>query len=150
GIASQLGNRLSLLWQGRRTAVPRHQTLSAALSWSYDLLPEVEAATLRRMAVVVGAFRLNAAPALASDDPLSESEAVDAIANLVAKSLISAPSAGDNMGYRLLDTTRAFVAVKLAESNETDAVHRRHVEYVSDVLEDIAARSTSGGHGFIP
>ena len=150
GIASQLGNRLSLSWQGRRTAVPRHQTLSAALSWSYDLLPEVEATTLRRMSVFVGPFTLDAAVAVTSDDRISEGEAVDALANLVAKSLISAPSAGQRMRYRLLDTTRAFVAGKLAESNETDVVARRHAEYVSDVLEDVAARSASGGPGFIP
>jgi predicted ATPase/DNA-binding winged helix-turn-helix (wHTH) protein len=150
GIASQLGNRLSLLWQGRRTAVPRHQTLSAALSWSYDLLPEAEATTLRRMSVFVGPFTLDAAIAVASDDRLSEGEAVDAIANLVAKSLISAPPGGERMRYRLLDTTRAFVAGKLAENNETDVIARRHVEYVSDVLEDVAARSASGGPGFIP
>jgi predicted ATPase/DNA-binding winged helix-turn-helix (wHTH) protein len=150
GIASQLGNRLSLLWQGRRTAVPRHQTLSAALSWSYDLLPEAEATTLRRLSVFVGPFTLDAALAAASDDRLSEGEAVEAVANLVAKSLISAPSAGLQMRYRLLDTTRGFVAGKLAEAGETDIVARRHVEYVCDVLEDVAARSASGGQGFIP
>ena len=152
GIASLLSSRLSLLWQGRRTAVPRHQTLSAALSWSYDLLPDVEATTLRRMSVFVGPFTLDAALALASDDRISEAEAVDAIANLVAKSLISAPSAGQRMRYRLLDTTRAFVAGKLAESNETGSAARRHAEYFSDLLEDVGARSAlaSGGHSFIP
>ena len=55
-----------LLWRGRRTAIPRHQTLSAALSWSYDLLPAAESATLRGLSVFVGPFTLEAALAVAS------------------------------------------------------------------------------------
>jgi DNA-binding winged helix-turn-helix (wHTH) protein len=47
GTASLLDSRFSLLWRGRRTAIPRHQTLGAALAWSYDLLPAAESATLR-------------------------------------------------------------------------------------------------------
>ncbi|MGY3651115.1 DNA-binding winged helix-turn-helix (wHTH) protein [Bradyrhizobium sp. LM4.3] len=47
GTASLLDSRFSLQWRGRRTAVPRHQTLAAALDWSYDLLPAAESATLR-------------------------------------------------------------------------------------------------------
>jgi DNA-binding winged helix-turn-helix (wHTH) protein len=43
GTAELLDSRFSLLWRGRRTAIPRHQTLSAALGWSYDLLPATEA-----------------------------------------------------------------------------------------------------------
>ena len=45
GTASLLDSRFSLQWRGRRTAIPRHQTLSAALDWSYDLLPASESAT---------------------------------------------------------------------------------------------------------
>jgi predicted ATPase len=37
-----LNDRFKLLWEGRRTALPRHQTLSATLDWSYNLLSENE------------------------------------------------------------------------------------------------------------
>src|SRR5262249_55376200 len=114
GIASLLNSRFALLWQGRRTAVPRHQTLSAALGWSYDLLPASESTILRRLSVFVGPFTLEAALAIVSGEGVSEPEAVEAIANLVAKSLIATPSAARPPRYRLLDTTRAFVAEKLA------------------------------------
>jgi predicted ATPase len=40
GIASLLENEFRLRWRGRRTALPRHQTLNATLDWSYNLLSE--------------------------------------------------------------------------------------------------------------
>src|SRR6266852_7758868 len=56
GIASLLDSPCRLLWRGRRTALSRHQTLSAMLDWSYNLLPEAERVILRRLSVFVGAF----------------------------------------------------------------------------------------------
>jgi predicted ATPase len=152
GIATLLNSRFSLLWQGRRTAVPRHQTLSAALGWSYDLLPPPESAALRRLSAFAGTFTLEAALAVASSDGTDEAEAVEAIANLVAKSLISLPSAAQPVRYRLLDTTRAFAAEKLAESGEAIRISRNHAIYFRDLLAGIAARTAgfSTGDGFAP
>ena len=129
GIASLLNSRFSLQWQGRRTAVPRHQTLSAALGWSYQLLPAAEATTLRRLSVFVGPFTLEAAVAVASGDGVSEPQIVEAVANLVSKSLIATPSAERSLRYRMLDTTRAFAAEKLAQSGEADRIARAHAQH---------------------
>jgi len=41
-LAARLDDRFHLLTGGRRTALPRHQTLRATLDWSYELLPESE------------------------------------------------------------------------------------------------------------
>jgi len=116
GTASLLDSRFSLLWRGRRTAIPRHQTLSAALAWSYDLLPAAESATLRGLSVFVGPFTLEAALAVASSQGIGESEAVEAISNLLSKSLIATSPAERRLRYRLLDTTRAFLGEKLVEN----------------------------------
>ena len=152
GIASLLNSRFSLLWQGRRTAVPRHQTLSAALGWSYDLLPPAESAVLRRLSVFVGPFSLDAAVAVASAEGVGEPEVIDAIANLAAKSLIATPSSGRPLRYRLLDTTRAFAAEKLAESGEADRVSRAHATCFIDLLSDILEQTGSvpTGDSFLP
>ena len=83
GIASLLDSRFSLLWRGRRTAIPRHQTLGAALGWSYDLLPPAESGALRRLSVFVGPFTLQAALAVIASHEVSESEAVEIIASLL-------------------------------------------------------------------
>ena len=152
GTASLLDNRFSLLWRGRRTAIPRHQTLSAALAWSYDLLPSAESATLRGLSVFVGPFTLEAALAVASSQDIGESEAVEAISNLLSKSLIATSPAERRLRYRLLDTTRAFAGGKLAEHGEAPRVARAHAEYFRDLLRDIALKSSGlqSAGGFLP
>lgn len=142
GTASLLDSRFSLQWRGRRTAVPRHQTLAAALDWSYDLLPPAESATLRRLSVFAGPFAPEAAAAVASGDGLSTSETLEAIDSLVAKSLIS-PSGARTLRYRLLDTTRAYAQGKLNERGETRQFARRHAEHFRDFFERAEADTST-------
>lgn len=134
GTASLLDSRFSLQWRGRRTAVPRHQTLAAALDWSYDLLPPAESATLRRLSVFAGPFSPEAAASVAAGDGLGASETLEAIDSLVAKSLIS-PYGSRTLRYRLLDTTRTYAHGKLNELGETGQVARRHAEHFRDFFE---------------
>lgn len=134
GTASLLDSRFSLQWRGRRTAVPRHQTLAAALDWSYDLLPPAESATLRRLSVFAGPFAPEAAASVAAGDGLSASETLEAIDSLVTKSLIS-PYGSRTLRYRLLDTTRTYAHGKLNELGETGQVARRHAEHFRDFFE---------------
>ena len=141
GTASLLNTRFSLLWRGRRTAIPRHQTLSAALGWSYDLLSAVESAVLRRLSVFVGPFALEAALAVACDEGLTEAAAVEVIADLLSKSLIAAVSTERSPKYRLLDTTRAYALNKLDEADETEMFARRHAEYFLDLFDRAEAES---------
>jgi predicted ATPase len=113
-LAALLDDRFRILNQGRRTAQPRHRSLDAALDWSYEFLPETERLLLLRLSAFANAFSLDAALALAGDDM---ADIVDGIANLVAKSLISADVGGGIVQYRLLDMTRAYVQRKRAESD---------------------------------
>ncbi|MES2194598.1 MAG: winged helix-turn-helix domain-containing protein [Pseudomonadota bacterium] len=128
-----LDGRLKLEWRGRRTAPPRHQTLSATLDWSYDLISETERLVLRRLAVFAGAFTLNAAMAVAGDKSLGD-QVVDAIEQLVAKSLVTARLGESSMRYRLLDSTRSYAQKKLGESGEAREVAQRHAGYVLNAL----------------
>jgi predicted ATPase len=142
GVDTLLGSKLSLLWQGRRTAPPRHQTLNATLDWSYDLLAEAERAVLCRLAVFAGSFTLEAAQAIARDHGAEAGEIVEVIASLVAKSLIVADTGGGRgMRYRLLDTTRTYLQPKLAGTDETDIVARRHAEFFCKLLERVSAQA---------
>jgi predicted ATPase/DNA-binding winged helix-turn-helix (wHTH) protein len=129
GTAALLDGSLGLLWQGRRTAPPRHQTLMATLDWSYNLLPETERVMLRRLAVFAGGFSLEAARAVLSDLHASVPGVFEGLASLVAKSLVAADVGGPNVTYRLLDTTRAYGLEKLRERHERDDASRRHAEY---------------------
>src|SRR5262249_51134457 len=87
GLAARLNDRFRVLTRGRRTALPRHQTLAATLDWSYELLPEPERVVLRRLAVFAGRFSLEAASAVASGSDADAAEVADCVANLVTKSL---------------------------------------------------------------
>ena len=86
--ATKLGSRLDFLKFGRRTANPRHQTLIATLDWSHDHLSEVERVLLRRVAIFVEGFTLEAAVAVAHGAEIDGAEITDTLGNLVNKSLI--------------------------------------------------------------
>lgn len=127
GLVSLLGDRLRLVMKGRRTALPRHRTLAATLDWSYASLPEGERVILRRLSIFTGAFSPEAARAVAASDT---DDVIEALANLVAKSLLTADIGGTVPQYRLLETTRAYSHEKLTESGELQDVSRRHAEYL--------------------
>jgi predicted ATPase/DNA-binding winged helix-turn-helix (wHTH) protein len=134
-LASRLDDRFRLLTGGRRTALPRHQTLRATLDWSYELLAEPERIVLRRLAIFAGSFSLRAASAIASSTGLVPLDAIDRLSSLVARSLVSTDADGSVVRYRLLDTTRAYALEKLIESGERELIARRHAEYYRDLFE---------------
>jgi predicted ATPase/DNA-binding winged helix-turn-helix (wHTH) protein len=132
---ARLGSRLDLLKFGRRTANPRHQTLIATLDWSHDHLSEIERVLLRRVAIFVGQFTLEAALAVAEEAGIDESEIAGALGNLVNKSLIGLSTNSGAPCYRLLDTTRAYALEKLAVSGEQDSIAERHASFSIRMLE---------------
>ena len=129
GLAQRLDLRFHVLTGGRRTALPRHQTLRATLDWSHRLLAEPDRMVLRRLAVFAGSFSLEAAGSVVADSGLPEWEVVGRIAELVDKSLVVADAAGDARRYRLLETTHAYAMEKLADSGEFGPLARLHAQY---------------------
>jgi predicted ATPase/DNA-binding winged helix-turn-helix (wHTH) protein len=154
GVEKLLDNRFRLLWQGRRTARPRHQTLNAMLDWSYNLLSEHEKLVLRRLSVFVADFTLQSACSVASEADADAAEVTSAIVSLAEKSLITATEINGSTYYRLLDTTRAYAATKLAERGEADRIARRHAINYSEFLKrDELIQSKFGEHdlsGYAP
>jgi len=134
GTAKLLDNRFYAVWQGRRTALPRHQTMNALLDWSYNLLSKHEKVILARLSVFVGEFELDMARSIAADEEIDGAAANEGIASLLAKSLISKAEQHVPTFYRLLETTRAFAEVQLAEYGETNAIGGRHAKYFSELL----------------
>ena len=68
-IALRLGDRFRLLAGGRRTAVPRQQTLHALIDWSWDLLTDEDRRLLRRLSVFTGGWTVPMAARIVGDDP---------------------------------------------------------------------------------
>jgi predicted ATPase len=89
GVAELHDHCFNLVWHGRRTARPRHQTLNAMLDWSYNLLSKQEKDVLGRLSVFVGSFKLEAARFVAAEAETDEASATEAITGLLAKSFIS-------------------------------------------------------------
>ena len=133
-VLSRLDTRFALLTGGRRTALPRHQTLRATLDWSYERLPGSERCLLRRLGVFAAGFTLEAAYAVVSDQGHAASVVLDGIANLVAKSLIILDGTAPTTRWRLLETIRAYALEKLAENDETERVARSGAEFLRDFI----------------
>jgi predicted ATPase/DNA-binding winged helix-turn-helix (wHTH) protein len=135
--ASLLNDRLNLSWAGRRTALPKHQTLNAALEWSYDLLGDAEKRVLSRLSVFAGGFTFEAAVAVVADETIDEANVSDCLWELRSKSMIAVR--GEEGRLRLLDTTLAFASRRLAESDEENHCRRRHAQYFCDLFKQGAA-----------
>jgi predicted ATPase/class 3 adenylate cyclase len=128
-LAEKLDERFRVLTGGRRTALPRQQTLRATLDWSHGLLSDAERRVLRRASIFSGGFTLDAASAVIADESIDEFEVIDQLSHLVARSLVVADDTESGTRYRLLETTRAYALEKLAEADETRRCEQRHAEY---------------------
>ena len=138
-IASRLEERSSLVTRSSRTAAPRHQTLRATMDWSHKLLSDEERILLRRLAVFVGGFTLEAAEAVCpgADRRL---DALDLLTQLVDKSFVIAEERGPEVRYRLLETVRQYAREKLLEAGETVEVQRRHRDWCVEFAEWLAQK----------
>ena len=134
GLAARLDDRFAVLTKGRRTALPRQQTLRATIDWSYELVPESERRLLCRLSVFPAGFTLEAAAAVMSESDDAPAVVDEGIANLVAKSLVSRDGSTPAGRWRLLETIRAYALEKLAEIGEVSVAARRHAEFFRDLI----------------
>ena len=128
-VVDRLNDRFHLLTGGSRTALPRQQTLAAAMDWSYELLPEAQRVVLQRLSVFAGGFDLEAAEAVCPQDPDGASEILDVLARLIDKSLLQTVSVRKKVRYQLLETIRQYADRKLAEAKETAKVRDQHRDW---------------------
>jgi predicted ATPase len=128
-LVEGLVRRFDTLAGGRRRAVQRHQTLRAAIDWSYDLLSDDERQLLVRLAVFSGGCTRAAAEAVCGAAPLVPGKVFGLLAALVAKSLVIAQRGGPETRYRLSETIREYGEERLAATGETDSLRTTHAEY---------------------
>jgi predicted ATPase/DNA-binding SARP family transcriptional activator len=138
-IASRLNDRFRLLTGGRRTALPRQQTLRAALDWSHDLLSEPERALLRRLSVFPASFSIDAAESVCAGGGLDPADVFELLARLIDKSLVLVAPGGGDARYRLLETIRHYSRERLVAAGEIDELRDRHLATFRDTVDRIAA-----------
>jgi predicted ATPase/class 3 adenylate cyclase len=126
-ISVRLGDRFRLLTGGRRTAVPRQQTLHALIDWSWDLLTEDDRRLLRRLSVFAGGWTAELAAGIVVDDPAEGDELalLEGLARLVDRSLVMVDR-GATTRYRMLETIRQYARERLIQGGEATAVADRH------------------------
>jgi non-specific serine/threonine protein kinase len=135
-VESRLDDRFRLLTGGSRAALPRQQTLRAAVDWSYDLLSQGERALLRRLSVFAGGWTLAAAESVCAGGGLESGDVLDLLPQLVDKSLIVAEGRGGETRYGLLETIRQYARDRHLESGEAESVRDRHLGYFLDLAEE--------------
>jgi predicted ATPase/DNA-binding CsgD family transcriptional regulator len=129
-VAARLERRFELTPGNSSTAPARQRTLQATLDWSCSLLSEPELILLRRLAVFQGGWTLDAAEAVCSDATLPSPCVIDALSQLVTKSLVVAEHDQLSVRYRLLETVRAHALARLGAAGETSALQHRHAEFI--------------------
>ncbi len=142
-IAARLNDRFRLLVGGRRTALPRQQTLQALIDWSWNLLAESEQVLLRRLSVFSGGWTLEDAQQVAGDAELDEFAVIDNLEALVEKSLVttgSLPDGGER--FNLLETIRQYARERLAEAGEDEVFGNRHAAYFVGLVREADAANT--------
>ncbi|MFD1507038.1 LuxR family transcriptional regulator [Georgenia yuyongxinii] len=145
-ICGRLGYRFSLLTGGSPAALPRHQTLQAAIEWSYALLDEQEARLLRRLSAFAGRFQIDDVEAVCLD-PDSASAATDLLSSLVDKSLVVRDLAAPSPCYRLHESMREFSHLRLVDAGERDLMQNRLADHFSRRCGQLA---TEGRRRLLP
>ena len=136
-IADRLGDRFQLLTSGSRAALPRHQTLEAAIDWSYDLLSDQEQVLLRRLTVFSGGWTLEAAEEVAYLEKEAKGTVLDLISQLVDKSLVYVEPLEHTIRYRMLETVRQYGINKLREQRELEKARQDHLDYFVQLAEEM-------------
>lgn len=130
-LAQKLDERFRVLTGGSRTALPRQQTMRAAIDWSYELLSEPEQRLFARLAIFVGGWTLDAPEAVCTAEELDARDVIDVLLLLVDKSLVV--SEAGSARYRLLESMRAFALEKLERSGDHEALAHRHAQWAADL-----------------
>jgi len=125
-----------LLTRGPGTVQPRHQSLTAAIDWSYRLLAPPEQQLFTRLSVFAGGADLAAIHAVCADPGWADPDVLELVTALVDKSMVIALPSSGGTRYRVLETLRAFGRERLPEGG---AFSRRHAEYFVTLAEHAAA-----------
>jgi predicted ATPase len=144
-VAGRLEDQLELLAGGKRSALPRQQTLRATLDWSFNLLPPQDRILFRRLGVFVGAFALEAALAVGVSSEMNGEEVNHSLSSLVTKSLLTLRQDAAGARYRLLEVSRSYANEKLLECDELAASRRMHALYLLEIFSSAAPLWELGG-----
>src|SRR5262249_25686151 len=142
-MLERLEQRFELLVSRRPAGDVRHQSLRAALDWSYHLLPSALQQFFARLSVFRGRWSLRAAP-----DVCQEPRAREYLELRRDHSLVQADDSGAVARYGLLETLREYAAEQLAADVRPSLSHYHAQYYLTQVERaDVARRRPAGCRG---
>jgi len=130
-IFERLNDRFNLLSGGKRTALPRQQTLKAMIEWSYNLLSEEEKLLWARLSVFAGGWTLEAAEEVCSDEELQQEKILNLLNSLQEKSIIIYNYI--NQRYQMLETILQYGKNLLKGNSTMDILLNRHAEFYANL-----------------
>lgn len=141
-IVARLDNSLRLLTRGQRGGERHHQTLEAALQWSYNLLSEQEKNLFLRLSVCVGSWSLEAAEMLCVDQDFEMGELAEWHARLLRTSMVLALEEDPQLRFRMLEPVRQFGLAQLEAQGLIEATRKRLLEWYLAEATRIAPKLT--------
>ncbi len=145
-IASRLDDTFHLLTGGKRTALPRQQTLRATIDWSYDLLSDLERLLLERLSVFQGGWTLQTAEVVCAGDGIEGDVVLELMTQLENKSLIVSEfnargiSPLEERRCRLLEATRLYAWEKLREHGSEVRIRVHHLDFFMELAEALEVK----------
>jgi non-specific serine/threonine protein kinase len=146
-LAARMDSAFVLGLEGRRGAPARQHTLRASFDWTFALMSRAEGLLLRRLAVFVGVWTLEAAMAVCAGQDLSASAVVDLLQSLIERSLVVVqPTRNNSTRYGLLNVTRQYGLEQLQTQGELLELQRQHLEWYLSVAQRVPARILDTRH----
>ncbi|MET7465048.1 AAA family ATPase [Nonomuraea sp. NPDC005501] len=115
--------------EGAGNVPPRHQTMHAAVDWSFGLCTRAEQRLWSRLSMFAGGMDVDTAEEVCHGCGIDRGDVFDLLAGLVDKSILVADHQKDRVRYHMLDSIRSYGREKLAESGEEDALRRRYCDH---------------------
>ncbi len=133
-IYERVSDRFKLLTEGKRTSLPRHQTLKAMIDWSYNLLTKPEKILFRRITVFNGGWTLEASESVCADNLLKSETIMDALCQLVDKSIVNYEKESER--YQVLETIKQY-GQEISDEEEIKKIKKNHFRYFFQLAEKI-------------
>lgn len=124
-ILKEIKRNTGFLKAQGQTSTDKHSSMQAVFDYSWQLLSEVEQATLRKLAVFRGGFDRAAASAVTGAD-------LTIIARLVDNALIERIS---NNRYQIHELLRQYLEGRLEDAKEDQATYDIHLAYYTGLAE---------------
>jgi predicted ATPase/DNA-binding CsgD family transcriptional regulator len=164
-LARLARSRQALGW-GAPELPPRHQSLDAAITSSYELLDPAGQQLFRRLAVFVGGWTLEAAEGICADEADAGARTLDLLAQLVDHSLVIMDEWGEDVRYRMLESLREYALERLTagrdespsghgilaqseRGSERDTLQRRHASWFLALAEAAEPQLTGPDQGLL-